>query len=272
MLQFTKKLSHALLVLSFAVVVCLISSSVGTASAAEHGKAAVFLYRGEAKIELTHAPFVENGVAYLPLRETMTRFGLSDDAVRWASDGSIDITLPDASTFHCSIGKASISSTVGDSSPYLRENATRVALVTDYAMRGPALLKAGAAYLPYEFFHQMSIISPSFMTGFSVRCEMNGVADSSPLLLPLTLNDVIVLSRRSTDGESLTADSFSPFLYSKRQLDNRTIAGYWIDSTYYVTLETSEGRFTPWLHNSERNDAINIAVTYYSGLPWWGTD
>ncbi|MEG2001374.1 MAG: stalk domain-containing protein, partial [Evtepia sp.] len=111
MIQNAKKPSRLASFLSVMVAIALLSTSVFASGVAANAagigtgeKNAIEVYNDTTKLRFTHQPFFENGEVYLPLRETLAGFGITD--VRW-KEGSIYVGMSPSTHYEASLPQTS---------------------------------------------------------------------------------------------------------------------------------------------------------------------
>lgn len=172
MMLTAKRPSRITSFLSIVVAATLVSASVlvsGVAASAAQDthkeKTSIEVFNGDVSLKLTNKPFIQNDEIYLPLRETLSNFGVTD--IHW-DNGQIDITLPLAENYKGGVRQeSSCRIIVGTAVIWYGEQVE----ANGYKLRFAPISKDGVTYATVELFENLAFHGQ--MTEFRVRLKQS---------------------------------------------------------------------------------------------------
>lgn len=131
----------------------------------QNEKSAITVYNGAEKLSFTNSPYIENYEVYLPLRETLNKFGITD--IEW-NNGIIDIELPISENYQSDASQASSRRiVVGEAAIWYGEQIER----NGYVLRYAPIVKDGVTYATVQLFEM--IASSGHMADFRVNLNQS---------------------------------------------------------------------------------------------------
>lgn len=175
---------------------------------------AIEVTKNGAPLSFVNRPYVENGVLYLPLRETLNLFGISEDGMTDISyqDGSLtlDLVLKD------SIQRDSAGNIIKYQGIYVQ---IEVGSTTVWQPDGvtselttPPVLKDGITYVPAEFIYLLAQSHP-YLNSFQARYHINDHEG-----INMAGNTLIYNGENLKNPASVLTSFFDAF--SRREFDN----------------------------------------------------